>query len=194
MAPGVGFESIRPEHVLVGYRPGEVTLAAEHQSAAARDQKSSQIRPFEERHGEVRPLEVRPFKICPRFDRVAADLHDNHATGQPTALPERLPWPHRMGVKNPQHAPRSTLRLRQGVCCPGFQLFWSFCLFRTGSTKPVQASVGRRELRRENPTRSPIVFGREPKPRLQDPWLHDRPGTKPASDCRDRCRRSGTDD
>ncbi len=37
MAPGVGFESIRPAHVLVGYRPGEVTLAAEHQSAAARD-------------------------------------------------------------------------------------------------------------------------------------------------------------
>mgnify|MGYP006421663417 FL=1 len=30
------------------------------------------------------PVEVRPW-----FDRVAVDLHDNHATGRPAALPER---------------------------------------------------------------------------------------------------------
>jgi len=130
MAPGVGFESIRPEHVLVGYRPGEVTLAAEHQSAAARDQKSSQIRPFEERHGEVRPLEVRPFKICPRFDRVAADLHDNHATGQPTALPERLPWAHPVwGSRTPStplEAPCASGRVSpaQDSSCFGVSVFF----------------------------------------------------------------------
>ena len=29
-----------------------------------------------------------PAEIRPRFDRVTVDMHDNHATGRPAALPE----------------------------------------------------------------------------------------------------------
>jgi hypothetical protein len=36
----------------------------------------------------VRLVEVRTTEVRPRFDLVAVDLHDNHATGQSAALPE----------------------------------------------------------------------------------------------------------
>ena len=38
---------------------------------------------------KVFPFEVRPFEVRSWFDRVAVDLHDNHATGRPAGLPER---------------------------------------------------------------------------------------------------------
>ncbi|SVC23226.1 uncharacterized protein METZ01_LOCUS276080 [marine metagenome] len=31
-----------------------------------------------------------PVEVCPWFDRVPVDLHDNHATGQPPVLLEGL--------------------------------------------------------------------------------------------------------
>ena len=39
--------------------------------------------------GEVCPFEVCSAEVRPWFDRVAVDLHDNHATGRPAALPDR---------------------------------------------------------------------------------------------------------
>jgi hypothetical protein len=47
------------------------------------------------RPGEVRPREARPYELRTWFDRVAVDLHDNHATSQPAALPE---GPDRLGL------------------------------------------------------------------------------------------------
>ncbi len=42
-----------------------------------------EVRPF-----EVRPVEARAGEVCTWFDRVAVDLHDDHATCRPIALPE----------------------------------------------------------------------------------------------------------
>ena len=51
-----------------------------------------EVRVGEARPFEVRPSKVRPSKVCPRFDRVAVDLHGNDATSQPAGLPEGPEW------------------------------------------------------------------------------------------------------
>ena len=49
-----------------------------------------EVRPFEVFPFEHCPSEVRPREVRTWSDRVAVDLHDNHATGRPAGQSEGL--------------------------------------------------------------------------------------------------------
>ncbi len=92
-------KTIRPHGLSVPNSPFEVRPCEIRLSevcfpeARPSEVRPSEVRPAEVRLSEVCFPEVRPFEVRSWFDRVAVDLHDNHATGRPAGLPCFLSWP-----------------------------------------------------------------------------------------------------